>query len=83
MFRALPPTLPRGWLSGPQVVVVGREAQIVDEEDELQWIRGQLVHQIGDLIELVLLDFHEAQASAANSLAMALTVLDLPVPASP
>ena len=47
---------------GRKVVVVGREAQIVDEEDELQWVRGQLVHQIGDLIELVLLDFHEAQA---------------------
>ena len=47
---------------GRKVVVVGREAQIVDEEDELQWVRRQLVHQIGDLIELVLFDFHEAQA---------------------
>ncbi len=47
---------------GRKVVVVGREAQIVDEEDELQWVRRQLVHQIGDLIKLVLLDFHEAQA---------------------
>ncbi len=28
---------------GRKVIVVGREAQVVDEEDELQRVRGQLV----------------------------------------
>ena len=49
-------------LEGCEVVVVGGKAQVVDEEDELERVRRQLVHQVGDLIELVLLDFHQAQA---------------------
>ena len=47
---------------GREVIVVGREAQVVDEEDELQRVRGQLVHQVGDLVELILLDLHQPQA---------------------
>ena len=45
-----------------KVVVVGREAQIVDEQDELQRVFRQLVHQGGDLVQLVLLHFDQAQA---------------------
>ena len=44
-----------------EVVVVGRKAQVVDEEDELQRIFCQLVHQGGNLVQLVLLHLDEPQ----------------------
>ena len=47
---------------GGKVVVVGGEAQIVNEQDELERICRQLVHQVRDLIELILLDLHQTQA---------------------
>ena len=45
-----------------KVVVVGREAQVVDEQNELQRILRQLVHQGGDLVQLVLLHLNQPQA---------------------
>ena len=36
-------------LEGGKVVVVGGKAQVVDEQDELEGVGGQLVHQVGDL----------------------------------
>ena len=47
---------------GGKVVVVGGEAQVIDEEDELEGVGRQLIHQVGDLVELVLLDLHQPQA---------------------
>ena len=47
---------------GGKVVVVGGKAQVIDEEDELEGIGCQLIHQVGDLVELVLLDLHQPQA---------------------
>ena len=49
-------------LQGGEVIVVGGEAEIVDEKDEFQGIGGQGIHQIGDLVELILLDLHQPQA---------------------
>src|SRR5699024_5586167 len=49
-------------LEGGKVVVVGGKAQIVDEQDELEGVGGQLVHQVGQEVELVLFHFHQAQA---------------------
>ena len=49
-------------LEGGKVVVVGGKAQVVDEQDEFERVRGQFVHQIRDLVELVLLHFHQPQA---------------------
>ena len=47
---------------GGKVIVVGGEAQVIDEEDELERVGRQLIHQVGDLVELVLLDLHQPQA---------------------
>src|SRR5699024_1167035 len=49
-------------LEGRKVVVVGRKAQIVDEQDEFEGVGGQLVHQVGQEVELVLFHLHQAQA---------------------
>ena len=45
-----------------EVIVVRREAEVIDEQDELQRVRCELIHEIRDLVELVLLHLDEAQA---------------------
>ena len=45
-----------------KVVIVGGEAQIVDEQDELERVLRQLVHQRGHLVQLVLFHLHQPQA---------------------
>ena len=45
-----------------KVIIVGREAQIINKEDEFQRIVRQLVHQGGNLVKLVLLDLDQPQA---------------------
>ena len=45
-----------------KVVIVGGKAQVINKEDEFQRILCQLVHQGGDLVELVLLHLDQAQA---------------------
>ena len=45
-----------------KVIIVGREAQIVNKEDEFQRIVRQLVHQGGNLVKLVLLNLDQPQA---------------------
>ena len=70
-------------LQGGKVVVVGGKAQVVDEQNELERVCRQLIHQVGDLVQLVLFTSTSRSPSGANSLAMAFTALDLPVPASP
>ena len=49
-------------LEGGKVIVVGGEAEVIDEEDELQRIGRQRIHQIGDLVELVLLHLYQPQS---------------------
>ena len=46
---------------GGKVVVVGGKAQIVDEQDELERVCRQLVHQVGDLVQLVLFYLYQPQ----------------------
>ena len=46
---------------GGKVVVVGGKAQVVDEQDELERVCRQLVHQVGDLVQLVLFHFYQPQ----------------------
>ena len=48
-------------LEGGKVVVVGGKAQVVDEQDELERVCRQLVHQVGDLVQLVLFYLHQPQ----------------------
>ena len=45
-----------------EVIVVRREAEVIDKQDELQRVRRELIHEIRDLVELVLLHLDEAQA---------------------
>ena len=49
-------------LQGGKVVVVGGKAQIVDEQNELERVCRQLVHQVGDLIQLVLFYLYQPQS---------------------
>ena len=44
-----------------KVVVVGRKAQVVNEQNELEWVLGQAIQQGRNLIQLVLFHFHKAQ----------------------
>lgn len=45
-----------------KVVVVAAEAQIVDEQNELERVAGKRLGDVGNLVELILLHFHKAQA---------------------
>ena len=45
-----------------KVVIVGGKTQIVNKEDEFQRVLGQLVHQGGNLVELIFLHLNQAQA---------------------
>ena len=45
-----------------EIVVVGRKAQIVDEQDEFERVVRQRLHHRGDLIKLVLFHLHQPQA---------------------
>ena len=47
---------------GGKVVVVGGKAQVVDEQNELERVCRQLVHQVGDLVQLVLFHFYQPQS---------------------
>ena len=44
-----------------KIVIIGRKTQIVNEQDELQRVLRQRVHQTGHLVKLVLLDFDKAK----------------------
>ena len=46
---------------GGKIIVVGGKAQVVDEQDELQRVFRQFVHQRRDLIQLGLFDLDQAQ----------------------
>ena len=59
---------------GGKVIVVGGEAQVIDEEDELEGVGRQLIHQVGDLVELVLLDLHQPQTVGGSTMGMVNTV---------
>ena len=48
-------------LQGGKVVIVGGKAQVVDEQDELERVCRQLVHQVGDLVQLVLFHLYQPQ----------------------
>ena len=54
---------------GGEIIVVGRKTQVINEENELERIGGQLVHQVRDLVELIFLDFHQAQALGGKLIA--------------
>ena len=45
-----------------EVIVVRREAEVIDEQDELQRVRRELIHEIRDLVKLILLHLDQAQA---------------------
>ena len=62
MFRARRPRCLKDGFQGGKVVVIGGEAQVIDEEDEPEGVGRQLIHQVGNLVELVLLDLHQPQA---------------------
>ena len=49
-------------LQGSKVVVVGGKAQVVDEQDELERVCRQLVHQVGNLVQLVLFYLYQPQS---------------------
>ena len=53
-------TFQNGFQRG-KVVVVGRKAQVVNEQNELEWVLGQAIQQGRNLIQLVLFHFHKAQ----------------------
>ena len=49
-------------LQGGKVVVVGGKAQVVDEQDELERVCRQLIHQVGNLVQLVLFYLYQPQS---------------------
>ena len=49
-------------LQGGKVVVVGGKAQVVDEQNELERVCRQLIHQVGDLVQLVLFYLYQPQS---------------------
>ena len=53
-------TFQNGFQRG-KVVVIGRKAQVVNEQNELEWVLGQAIQQGRNLIQLVLFHFHKAQ----------------------
>ena len=59
---AAPDTSLEDGLQCGEVIVVRREAEVIDKQDELQRVRRELIHEIRDLVELVLLHLDEAQA---------------------
>ena len=59
---AAPDTSLEDGLQCGEVIVVRREAEVIDEQDELQRVRRELIHEIRDLVELILLHLDEAQA---------------------